>query len=46
MDMPVEQINRFKLVARELECDDSHAMFRRHLGKLATHKSVEKPNAS
>ncbi|WP_165778314.1 hypothetical protein [Mesorhizobium wenxiniae] len=37
------QLDKFKEVARELECDDHEKCFDERLKKLVMHKPVEKP---
>ena len=36
------QLDKFKEVARELECDDDEQRFRKRVGKLVKAKPVEK----
>ncbi len=40
---PKPQLDKFKVAARELECDDDEQRFKDRLGKLVKHKPVEKP---
>ena len=42
-DNPSTQLDKFKEVARELECDDDEKRFDERLKKLVKHKPVEKP---
>lgn len=37
------QIDKFKEVARELECDDDDKRFDERMKKLVKHKPVERP---
>lgn len=40
MTSPKAQLERFKDAARELECDDDEAKFRKKLGDLVKHKGT------
>jgi hypothetical protein len=37
------QLDKFKVAARALECDDDPERLRERVGKLVKHKPVEKP---
>ena len=41
----IDQLDKFKEAARELECDDDEQRFKKRLGKLAKQKEKGEPQS-